>query len=353
MPVLRRITLTALAALLALGACDRRPPPDWRLDRGCVIDAPSTDETCNPGQCLQLLDYPYSPGGCDEYGLPVDDYCEFIALATRHAQPMGRKRLKQRLLSRSPAQTMRQIDGPLLADTIVDALNIGFLLEGLERRPLHVYLLKQELHWEYERSDLLFVDPYVGAFHCLLLIPRGPGPFPALIALHGHGESPELFVHEHYGGQLAASGYIVLIPELRCSDADAWEDLAASELLLQGFSLLGLHAYEALLGQRFLETLAELDPGRVGLVGHSGGSVLGNLLVWIDPRIGCYVSDCQGSYLSLEARSGRLLDEMLPALHPFAENINRLQSCPARVYEAPYGFADNGEDLFEFLGRCL
>jgi dienelactone hydrolase len=67
----------------------------------------------------------------------------------------------------------------------------------------------------YERVRL---PSYDGDLDAVLYRPKGPGPFPAVVALHGCGglfrESGKLSLrHSDWGERLAAEGYVVLMPD--------------------------------------------------------------------------------------------------------------------------------------------
>ena len=138
-----------------------------------------------------------------------------------------------------------------------------------------------------------------------LLVPKGKGPFPAMIALHDHGahfsigkekvirpfdepreriEDAEKWVKECYGGrfigdELAARGYVVF-----STDALFWGDRGRSEgvsyeaqqalaanLFQLGLSWAGLILWDDVRSAEFVQSLAEVDPDRIGCIGLSMG----------------------------------------------------------------------------------
>lgn len=136
-----------------------------------------------------------------------------------------------------------------------------------------------------------------------LLIPKGIGPFPAVLLLHDHGakfdigkekmvqpfndkaeriSSAEAWINKLYGGrfigdELAKRGYICFV-----TDALNWGDRGgavyegqqalASNLFNLGMSYAGLIAWEDINAARFLATLPEVDPERVAAMGLSLGA---------------------------------------------------------------------------------
>lgn len=136
-----------------------------------------------------------------------------------------------------------------------------------------------------------------------LLIPKEPGPHPAVLLLHDHGakfdigkekmvqpfnDTPErnssaeawknkLYGDRFIGDVLARRGYICFV-----TDALNWGDRGgagydghqalASYLFLLGISYSGLIAWEDIAAARFLATLPEVDSDRVAALGFSLGS---------------------------------------------------------------------------------
>ena len=135
-----------------------------------------------------------------------------------------------------------------------------------------------------------------------LLVPKGQGPFPAVLLLHDHGArldigkekviepfdvppeklaSARQWSEECYGGrfigdELAKRGYVCF-----STDAPNWSDRGgagyegqqalASNLLHLGLSFAGLIAHEDLRAAEFLAARPEVDPRRVGAMGLSMG----------------------------------------------------------------------------------
>jgi dienelactone hydrolase len=137
----------------------------------------------------------------------------------------------------------------------------------------------------------------------LLLVPKGRGPFPAVLLLHDHGAkfdigkekvietwddptqrpaSSRAWVDRYYGGrfigdELAKRGYVCF-----ATDALNWSDRGgagyenqqalASNLLNLGMSLAGCIAHEDLRAAEFVVSLPQVDSTRVAAMGLSMGS---------------------------------------------------------------------------------
>ena len=139
-----------------------------------------------------------------------------------------------------------------------------------------------------------------------LLVPKGQGPFPAVIALHDHGahfsigkekviqpflEAPEriqdasewvtqLYGRQFIGDQLARRGYVVFsMDALYWGDRGRAEGVSyedqqafASNLFHLGMSWSGIIAQEDLRSVEFVAGLPEVAPDKIGAIGLSMGA---------------------------------------------------------------------------------
>jgi dipeptidyl aminopeptidase/acylaminoacyl peptidase len=111
-----------------------------------------------------------------------------------------------------------------------------------------------------------------------LNVPRGDGPFPVLILLHGYANRE--FYYAGLGtwqeaDYFARRGYLVLAPDLR-----SWgQSDSGLSLFHMGLTADVLHLISA------LPSLPEADPARLGVWGHSMGGGMVTKLLTIDPRI--------------------------------------------------------------------
>lgn len=102
-----------------------------------------------------------------------------------------------------------------------------------------------------------------------LLLPAGRGPFPAVLVVYYEPETsvglnPKQSLRD-FGLELARRGFVTL--SLGTPGGNAWKpELGAAQC-----QPLSYHAYVAANAWRALASLAEVDPGRIGVVGHSYG----------------------------------------------------------------------------------
>lgn len=156
----------------------------------------------------------------------------------------------------------------------------------------------------------------------LMLIPKGKGPFPAVLLLHDHGAkfdigkekmiepwdneeriksakawSEKFFSKKFVGDELAKRGYVVL-----AVDAFGWGDrgtltyeiqqAVASNFFNLGSSLAGLMAYEDVRSAEFLASLPEVDKTKVGALGFSMGAFRAWQVAALSDKITCAISIC-------------------------------------------------------------
>ena len=119
-----------------------------------------------------------------------------------------------------------------------------------------------------------------------------------------------------------------------------------------------VRVYEALLGLKFLRGRDEICNDRIGLIGHSGGSVALNLLVRLWPHAKAYVSDLTAIHFNvgepLEGHVyGQIADETHPGLARLSGNLNVLDTVETPVLTVPYGYSDGPVQMFEFFARHL
>ncbi|NLF57323.1 MAG: hypothetical protein GX580_06770 [Candidatus Hydrogenedens sp.] len=160
----------------------------------------------------------------------------------------------------------------------------------------------------------------------LLLVPKGPGPFPAVLGLHDHGahfsigkekvvrpladdrktmKDAEEWVGKCYGGRffgdaLAARGHVVLAVDAlfwgergRAEGVsyEAQQELGAN-LLQLGMTWTGVVAWDDLRSVDFLATLPEVDPARIAAAGLSMGCHRTWMLCALSDRVAAGAAIC-------------------------------------------------------------
>ena len=157
----------------------------------------------------------------------------------------------------------------------------------------------------------------------LMLVPKSPGPHPAVLLLHDHGAkfdigkekviepwnepaekiaSAQKWVKECYGGkfigdELAKNGYVCLaVDMLNWSDRGGagyvGQQAVASNLFNLGSSFAGLIAWEDMSAATFLSQQPEVDSTRIAAVGLSVGAFRTWQIAALSPHIAAGVAVC-------------------------------------------------------------
>jgi dienelactone hydrolase len=207
--------------------------------------------------------------------------------------------------------------------TIAHAKVMKCLLKPPLSVPFHPVVVAEQDRGNYVAHKIVFnltADSRVLGY---LLVPKGKGPFPAVMLLHDHGAKfdigkekvvepfgvfPEQIKSAHdwadklYGGkfigdELAKRGYVCF-----ATDALNWSDRGgagydgqqalASNLFNLGMSFAGLIAWEDLYAAEFLATRSEVDSNRIIAMGVSMGSFRAWQVAALSDRIAGGVAIC-------------------------------------------------------------
>ncbi len=359
---------TLCAALVGCEVPASEPPPEPIPEDGaCVV----------PGQSeIRLVEADPPADGCPwEWECGVDEYLDLPQRYPDLVVETTDEELDQ-VLTQFAEDGFPQESNPgneEVVDTILSTTRLDAHLEGLAERPLDVSILDEGDDisvWagDWENGDppplhyrqLLVTDPLVGTLEVMVFLPDGEGPFPPVVISHGHGDHPYNFIaRQDFGEEFTLAGYALIIPHKRVSNGGDLESYVARGMLLQGFNLMGVRMYEELIGRRIAAWLPEVDPcAPVGLVGHSGGSVSGNLAVHAPVQglsFDAYVSDLTSGYWSFsnDPHNSYLLDENVPGLWHLAQVINTFIHVDIPVLEVPYGYPDGMDDLLDFFDDTI
>ncbi|WP_436519960.1 dienelactone hydrolase family protein [Actinoplanes sp. HUAS TT8] len=191
-----------------------------------------------------------------------------------------------------------------------------------DRSPFHVEVIDEQPGNGFRRRQLAFDVTRHSRVRATMLVPEGPGPFPAALLLHDHGArfdigkekviepwyddvrlasargwADKYFSGRFIGDQLAARGYAVL-----AVDALGWGDRGglayegqqalASNLFNLGSSVAGLMAREDVRAAAMLAGLPEVDGRRVAAVGFSMGGFRAWQVAALSDHIAATVSAC-------------------------------------------------------------
>jgi len=203
----------------------------------------------------------------------------------------------------------------LPADTALDRVG---LLQLLGAVPVAAPPLASE---RVERADLgdvvrekvtYSVEPGERVPAFVLLPKSGPSRRPAILCHHQHGGEFELGKdgpaglgsdpNQRYALELARRGYVTMVFDALCfnerQDAtgklkdSSYERYEAMYRITEGKSLQGKYVWDARRALDYLETRAEVDASRLGMIGHSLGGQETLFTAAIDTRIRAAASSC-------------------------------------------------------------
>jgi dipeptidyl aminopeptidase/acylaminoacyl peptidase len=154
--------------------------------------------------------------------------------------------------------------------------------------------------------DVTFTDGDVTIAGTLIL-PAAPGPHPAAMFLHGSGPEGR-WANRWLAEKFAEAGIVALITDKRGVGGSTgdWKS--------SGFDTL---ADDAAAGIRFLEKQQEVDPGRVGIYGHSQGGTIAPLVRERAPETAFIVASAAGGIPPAELEAYSIENSIgLPSLPP-------------------------------------
>ena len=190
-------------------------------------------------------------------------------------------------------QTLKKLLGPFPARCPLDA-------GVLERFDCGLYV-RETIEYSVEENERV---------RSFLLVPRHMDrSAPAIFAHHQHARQFHLGKSEvvglagdpdqAYAAELAQRGYVVIAPDALAFEERNWsnpsgeaEYFELATRLVQGKTLLAKCLHDVSVALDYLATRAEVDPLRIGFIGHSYG---GRMAIWapaFDQRIIASVSNC-------------------------------------------------------------
>lgn len=174
------------------------------------------------------------------------------------------------------------------------------------RAPFDPVTIATEDRGSYEARKLVLSISKESRIPAYLLVPKGPGPFPAMLALHDHGAhfsigkekvvrpfgveaavlddatawAAQCYDGHFIGDELAARGFVVLAidalywGERGRKEGPSYEEQQslAANLLQLGMTWSGVITWDDIRSADFLASLPEVDPDRIGAIGLSMGA---------------------------------------------------------------------------------
>jgi dienelactone hydrolase len=185
--------------------------------------------------------------------------------------------------------------------------SIGGWPEKTPLRPRIAGVLSRE---GYRIEKLLFESRPGFRVTANLYVPAGPGPFPALLGLAGHGEAGKADpVYQHVWVSMARRGVVVLAYDppgqgerLDFLDLSTHKSSVGvgtpehtaegTQCLLTGSSFAAYEIWDGIRAVDYLLTRKEVDGRRIGVAGNSGGGTQAAYLLALEPRLTAGVISC-------------------------------------------------------------
>jgi len=336
-------------------------PPDKNIGSDSACSNPyCVTERSDLGR-LWYCGEPTDPAGCG----CVEHYMQFPDKTASHAAPLpgGATELNrdiQRIRNGGVEPIGRSMTSDELAGIVSKQLNVDFIIDDINGRVMEVLLVADKKQSGIVQRKLVFSDPYVGSFEGLLMYPEGQSGLPAIIALHGHSDSPQTFYERTLRKKGPGEGFALLIPSCRALCSENAEHVVTEKLLVNGFTVQGLRLYETLLMLKYLQYLDHesglVDSARVGLIGHSAGAVSVILAMRALPQgtFGAYAADYTSRFCWPDQEI--LTSDNIPGLWPYHQQINDFDGklLPRRDDFLACGYEQlNHKHVWDFLKKRL
>ncbi|UOQ48341.1 dienelactone hydrolase family protein [Gracilibacillus caseinilyticus] len=169
--------------------------------------------------------------------------------------------------------------------------------------------------------------------------------YPAVLALHGHGNGvkealgvsengetqQKAGIHSQFAVELVKRGFKVFAPEVigfgerrLTRDIEAGKqnscEAMATNLLMEGKTIAGLRIWEARRILDYIETLEDVDRDKQGIMGFSGGALISAYTAALDSRIKAtvltgFTNTFKGSIMAMH----HCIDNYIPGILNYAE----------------------------------
>lgn len=200
-------------------------------------------------------------------------------------------------------------------------------------QPVSFHVKKREVMEYYERVTISY-NSCGDDVPAILLQPVGPGPFPAVVAMHQSSRDAKFEVigvsgdrELAYGHELALRGFVVIAPDMittgeRITGSGLWNTRDFYQRNPK-WSALGRMLADHKAAIDVLQSLPNVNRDRIGAIGHSLGGHNALFLAAFDPRVKAVVANCGYERMetdSYKERWSRETDELYiytPHLRPY------------------------------------
>jgi cephalosporin-C deacetylase-like acetyl esterase len=167
------------------------------------------------------------------------------------------------------------------------------LLPWPERTPLNTKITGVLDKGSYTVEKLAFESMPKVYVTANLYVPKNrKGPAPAIVYVCGHAYSPhgDKVPYQRHGISFAKNGYIaIIVDSIQIAETFALHHGVQSQEMYdwysRGYTPAGVEVWNAMRAIDYLETRPEVDKGRIGMTGRSGGAAMSWFTAAVDARI--------------------------------------------------------------------
>lgn len=233
---------------------------------------------------------------------------------------------------------------------IRDYLKLDFYLNSFNEKPPKVEVIEENRFGDFISQRLKITDATLGIIEARMMLPHNPkGRRPAILGIHGHGGNCKDFVQKEISQQLVDAGNIILTVNFKAMRR-LYESKISKELVRRGHHLMAIRLYETFIALQILKSHPLVDSELLGILAHSGGSLIANLFIRIFPGISALVYDYESS---METDWTNLCCESLPNLRPFNDYLQNIIHSPIPSIKTDYGFRVAPESIVAFFSEHL
>jgi len=202
-----------------------------------------------------------------------------------------------------------------------------------QKASLDIQEVGVEKRGEVAIHDISYASPKGGRVPAYLVVPKGKGPFAAVIWGHWYQDGSEFLNRKEFLEEavaLAPSGVVSLLtdgPKARPGYVQSPDPLDESEIKYRVQAILDMRR-----GADLLLARSDVDAKRLAYVGHSYNAATGAFLAGIDKRFKAFV-----------LMAGSLSDEVDMKSKEFQDFRKRVGAEKMDAFRAKYGWLDQGK----------
>jgi dipeptidyl aminopeptidase/acylaminoacyl peptidase len=230
-----------------------------------------------------LVLLPGSPGQPDRLAQAVDPLADTpIAAATPSPAPTDTPTTSPTTTATATATpSATPSPTPTVTPTATPNPYLAYTVEGLRERDYPGGEIRITGYWEETDAFTRYYITYPSdglTVSGMMAAPKGQGPFPVIILNHGYIPPSEYWTGaDTYDAStyLASRGFLTISPDFRgWGRSDTGENIFRTGLAIDVMNLISS-----------LPSLAQADPERVGIWGHSMGGGAVSWVMAVDPRV--------------------------------------------------------------------